>query len=163
MANDQSPTADDPEKAPVPFDVGRADSLTAQRLQELQQQWLLEIAAAPSPDEVGKLRARLLGRSGAMRDVASAIGRADPAERRDSAAHSTRRGAVSKTPLRPARPHSPPRRTAEKPGFDFSLPGRQAPRGRLHPLTQTDRGDQGHPYPPRVRGRLRPRGRARLL
>jgi phenylalanyl-tRNA synthetase alpha chain len=25
----------------------------------------------------------------------------------------------------------------EKPGFDFSLPGRPAPRGRLHPLTQT--------------------------
>ena len=149
MANDQLPTANEPEKAPAPtipapaldeaakLPASAPAPLTAQRLQELQQQWLQEIAAAPSLDEAGKLRVRLLGRSGAMRDVASAIGQADAAERRElgRAFNETRNSLEGALKTREAVFAAAP--PVEKPGFDFSLPGRQAPRGRLHPLTQT--------------------------
>ena len=133
MDNDQLPTANEPAKAPAP------PPLTAQRLQELQQQWLKEIAEALSLDEVAKLRVRLLGRSGALRDISAAVGRADPVERRElgRAFNETRNSLESALSAREAALAAAPAAAGKPAGFDFSLPGRQARRGRLHPLTQT--------------------------
>ena len=58
----------------------------------------------------GKLRVRLLGRSGAMRDISSAVGRADPIERRELGRAFNEPRSASRAPWASARTHSPPRR-----------------------------------------------------
>ncbi|MGO9428267.1 tRNA ligase subunit PheS family protein, partial [Rhodoblastus sp.] len=65
------------------------------------------------------------------------MGRAEPVERRElgRAFNETRTSLESALGDREAALAAAP--AVEKSGFDFSLPGRQPPRGRLHPLTQT--------------------------
>ena len=50
----------------------------AKQFRERQETWLREIAAAPSPDEMEKLRIRLSGRSGELRGDVLGPGRGRP-------------------------------------------------------------------------------------
>jgi phenylalanyl-tRNA synthetase alpha chain len=108
----------------------------AQRLRERQESWLREIDAA-SADEIAKLRVRLLGRSGELRGISGTLAGADPAERPELGRvfNELRQSIEKAIESREAALAAAP--AAERPGFDFSLPGRRPPRGRLHPITQT--------------------------
>jgi len=110
--------------------------LTSQGLSELKLRWLQETAAAASAEELQRLDQRIFGREGDLRAVSTALGQADPTERRSLG--------MAFNEVRQEVKNALGKRIAEfgtvqpvAAGFDFSLPGHQAPRGRLHPLTQT--------------------------
>ena len=109
-------------------------SLTRQRIAELQSAALAEIAAADSPAQAAPLRHRYLGRKGLLREASLLLGKAPSSERPElgrllNVARQEIQAALQK------RSAAAPRE--KKPEFDFTLPGRPLPRGRLHPITQT--------------------------
>jgi len=112
-----------------------SEPLTPEGIAGMQVTALAEIAAARDAAEVEALRVRYLGRKGLLRQASSLLGKAAPDDRpelgrRLNAARETIRQALAKGTSGAA----PRRRKAQ---FDFTLPGRRLPRGRLHPITQT--------------------------
>ena len=109
--------------------------LTPESLREFQIAALADVAAAASAADVESLRVRLLGRKGQMRDVFGLLAQAAPEQRPilGQLINSVRQDIETALGARTfaAAP------VVEKPGFDFSLPGRLPPRGRLHPLNET--------------------------
>jgi phenylalanyl-tRNA synthetase alpha chain len=115
----------------------------ADRLQELRDRrdaWIREIHAATSLNEVALLEQRIFSRAGELRVIsASLVSTPDPVERRDLGILFNEVREIVKNAIlrRQAELRTAPAAFWTKPDFDFTLPGRQAPRGRLHPLTQT--------------------------
>jgi phenylalanyl-tRNA synthetase alpha chain len=107
-----------------------------QGLRERQNQWLHEIEAAPL-NEIPRLRIRLLGRGGELRAISRALGGAEPEARREIGRVFNEINSAVESALKEREAELGSAPQEEKAGFDFSLPGRPAPRGRLHPLTQT--------------------------
>ena len=115
--------------------VSLPEALTPESVLLLQQSALAEVAGAASPAEVEELRVRYLGRKGALRELFAMLGRAAPEQRPalgqaiNAARQEIEKALDSKSFADAA--------AAAKPAFDFSLPGRRIPRGRLHPLNET--------------------------
>jgi phenylalanyl-tRNA synthetase alpha chain len=107
-----------------------------QGLRERQNQWLQEIEAAPL-NELPGLRIRLLGREGELRAISKALGGAEPAARRELGRVFNEINSAVERAFEEREGELGPAPQEEKTAFDFSLPGRAAPRGRLHPITQT--------------------------
>mgnify|MGYP001333540414 CR=1 FL=1 len=109
--------------------------LTPETLGEFRSAALAEAQAAATPAEVEALRARLLGRKGQVRDIFALLGQAAPEQRPllGQLLNALRQELEAALVAKPAAaPAAPPR-----PVFDFSLPGRLPPRGRLHPINET--------------------------
>jgi len=111
------------------------EPLTPDAIREFQSAAMAEIASARSAADLEALRIRLLSRKGTLREVTTLLSKVDPAQRPAlgqllNAARQEIENALG------ARTFAP-EPAEEAPPFDFSLPGRQVPRGRLHPLTQT--------------------------
>jgi len=110
------------------------EPLTPESIRALQATALAEIASAATAAELESRRVRWLGRKGLLREAGSRLAQADPALRPplgqalNSARQEIERALGSRTFAEAPQ---------EMPAFDFSLPGRPVPRGRLHPLTQT--------------------------
>ena len=112
-----------------------ADSLTAEGVAELEASALAEIAGADSPEAATALRNRYLGRKGLLRRASTLLGKAPPARRPELGRLLNEARRKIQAALESGQTAAPRRERAR--GFDFSLPGRPAPRGRLHPITQT--------------------------
>ena len=112
-----------------------AKELTLERLREMRSAALSEIAAAKSAAGVQALRVRYLGRKGLMRQATASLSKANAQLRPElgrvlNAARKEIEAALKAKSVGAAQPR-------RKPAFDFSLPGRSLPRGRIHPLTRT--------------------------
>ena len=112
-----------------------SEPLTPESIAGLQATALEAIAAAADAAEVEALRIRYLGRRGLLRQASTLLSKAAAANRPElGRLLNVARQAIQKALER--KPAAAPR--AKKPkSFDFTLPGRPMPRGRLHPITQT--------------------------
>jgi len=108
--------------------------LTPLAVEQLHADALRRIAAADRA-QAQQLRVRYLGRKGLLRQASNRIGNASPTDRPalGKAINSARNAIDSALKARVAAPEK--KRAA--PAFDFTLPGRSLPRGRLHPITLT--------------------------
>jgi len=114
-----------------------ADEITAlsqESIEGLRERALSAIAAA-SDEETERLRVAYLGRKGLLRRASALLGKAAPEDRPKlgqllNAARKEVEEALK------AKSSAAPKREARA-AFDFTLPGRALPRGRLHPITQT--------------------------
>ena len=112
------------------------DALSIEAIAGLQETALGEVTAAADAAVLESLRVRYMGRKGVFRDAASLLGKAPAADRPAlGKALNAARNAVENA-LK-GKSFAAPKKAAERAAFDFTLPGRAAPRGRLHPVTQT--------------------------
>ena len=110
-------------------------SLNPESIRALQQSALTDVAAAGDAAAVEACRVRYLGRKGLLRQAVSLLGKADPDDRPalgrllNAARRKVEEALAERTSAAPKREKAA--------AFDFTLPGRSLPRGRLHPITQT--------------------------
>ncbi len=109
------------------------NALTPASLESLKSEAVASIAAA-SCVEIEGIRVRYLGRKGLVREASALMGKAAPEDRPllGQLLNETRQAIERALKAKSAAPSA-----KKEPGFDFTLPGRTLPRGRLHPLTQT--------------------------
>ena len=114
--------------------------LTPKAVEEMQAAALAAIAAAGNA-EADQLRIQYLGRKGLLRQASSLLGKADPAHRPvlGQALNTARTTIESALEQRASAAGDGSAAQTTAPTFDFTLPGRALPRGRIHPLTQTVR------------------------
>jgi phenylalanyl-tRNA synthetase alpha chain len=109
--------------------------LSLETIQRFQEEALNEVGAAVAPEQVESIRIRLLGRKGVLRTAMTQLGRIEPDQRPAvGQALNALRLRIEEALASKPQGVAPAQR---KPAFDFSLPGRPVPRGRLHPITQT--------------------------
>ena len=113
------------------------DPLTPEGVEAMKAAALEKIAAASDSAQRETLRNHYLGRKGVLRLASTRLGKASAEDRpKLGQALNTARQALEAA-FTGAVGAAAQARTA--PEFDFSLPGAAAPRGRMHPLTQTIR------------------------
>jgi len=107
-----------------------------EKLNNLRAEATAAIAAAASAADLEQLRVRYLGRKGALAAVMDALKHAPAAEKPalGRAANELKQALTAAFQAAEAAAKSAP---AAASGFDYTLPGRQPARGRLHPITQT--------------------------
>jgi phenylalanyl-tRNA synthetase alpha chain len=108
--------------------------LSVETIQRFQEEALNEIASATA-EQIEALKVRLLGRKGALRTAMTQLGRIE-AQERPVVGQALNALRVRLEEALAAKPQGPAP-AQQKPAFDFTLPGRPAKRGRLHPITQT--------------------------
>ena len=111
------------------------DTLTSDSIAQMQKAALAEVGAAASAADAEALRVRYLGRKGLLRQAYSLMGTALEEERPALGQGLNAARQAIEQALKAKSFDAPGAET--KPMFDFTLPGRAMPRGRLHPLTQT--------------------------
>jgi phenylalanyl-tRNA synthetase alpha chain len=111
-----------------------------QDLEAIVGEALALFAAIDDPDELERVKARFLGKTGALTDLLKGLGKLPPAERpaagsRINEAKAALEAALAarREAIRVARMEAQLRAEA----FDVTLPGRGAGRGGLHPITRT--------------------------
>ena len=107
--------------------------LTPEKIRELQDRAAAEAASA-APAGLEGVRVRYLGRKGLLREMYSQLGAVAPEQRPIigqllNAARQAIEQALQALSAAPA--------ASGRPAFDFTLPGRKLPRGRLHPINDT--------------------------
>ena len=114
----------------------RIKALDRETIREIERNALAELEAAEDAQALEAVRVRYMGRKGIFRDAASLLGKADPAERPAlGKALNAARNEVEES-LK-GKSFAAPKNAEKRRAFDFTLPGRPAPRGRLHPITRT--------------------------
>jgi phenylalanyl-tRNA synthetase alpha chain len=115
---------------------------TAARLDEILREAEAAIAAASGVQELLEVRARFVGRKGAVTALLRGIGELPPAERGPAGQAANRAKARIETLARERREAlegaARARSLAER-RLDVTLPGAGAPRGGLHPVTRIER------------------------
>ena len=133
----QPPEAVSVEPAPVPTPPAESETISGvsvESMQKLTEQALAEIQTAPDAPAIEALRVKYAGRKGLLREAFTRLGQAAPEQRPalgqaiNAARQAIEQALAAKTFTAPV---------VEKPSFDFSLPGKRLPRGRLHPLNET--------------------------
>ncbi|MBU2518867.1 MAG: phenylalanine--tRNA ligase subunit alpha [Proteobacteria bacterium] len=112
-----------------------------QKLLELKDQALAQLVAAGSEAELGELRTQYLGRKGLLTGLLRKTGTL-PAEERPAfgqLANQVKQELEAALDEASAELGRQSRAKAHKPGVDVTLPGIRPRRGRLHPITQTER------------------------
>jgi phenylalanyl-tRNA synthetase alpha chain len=112
-----------------------------QELIDLKNQALAEVAAAESGEALEQLRTRYLGRKGLLTGLLRKTGTLPPGERPafGKLANQVKRELETALTQAAAKLSQKGRAVAYKPGVDVTLPGIRPRRGRLHPITQTER------------------------
>ena len=112
-----------------------------QELLELKDQALAQLAAAPDEAALTELRTRYLGRKGLLTGLLRKTGTLPPEERPafGQLANQVKQELEAALDGASAELVRQSRVKAGKPGVDVTLPGIRPRRGRLHPITQTER------------------------
>jgi phenylalanyl-tRNA synthetase alpha chain len=111
--------------------------MTVEEIRKLEQNARQEIFAADSPEELERLRVKYLGRKGALTQILRGLGRLDPELRRAIGEQANRtKEALEALLFEQIQCAHKDARAAAAISIDVTLPGRRAPRGRLHPLNQ---------------------------
>ncbi|MCB2225250.1 MAG: phenylalanine--tRNA ligase subunit alpha [Desulfarculaceae bacterium] len=112
-----------------------------QELIELKNQALAEVSDAGSEDALEQLNTRYLGRKGLLTGLLRKTGTLPPEERPafGQLANQVKNELAQAFSEAAARLSAAGRAVAWRPGVDATLPGIRPRRGRLHPITQTER------------------------
>jgi phenylalanyl-tRNA synthetase alpha chain len=111
--------------------------MTPDEVKNLETAALQAIQGAQDPEALEHLRVQYLGRKGALTGVLRSLGQLDPEVRRTVGQEANRAKVVLEIALEEAlRSLKEAARAAAATAIDVTLPGRRAPRGRLHPLNR---------------------------
>ncbi len=108
-------------------------------LERLREETLHSLSGAKTEREISDIRVRILGRKGSLTQLLKSLGTLPEAERREVGKRANEVKATLETRIEEtlARIREEERRQAlRKEWIDVTLPGRSAPWGRKHPLTQ---------------------------
>lgn len=108
-------------------------------LEEIKNTALSELADASTDDEINALSVRYLGRKGAVTQYLRNISTLPEAERPAAGKNANQVKKMLEKAVKTARERLENTSKASAEGIDVTLPGRPAPRGTLHPITQMNR------------------------
>jgi phenylalanyl-tRNA synthetase alpha chain len=111
-----------------------------EELERLQNEVVISISQASTEKEISGIRVKYLGKKGSITQVLKSLGTLPESERREAGqrANQLKESTESRIEERLSRIQERERREGlEKERIDVTLPGREIPVGRNHPLTQT--------------------------
>src|SRR4030067_646516 len=119
---------------------GERDLFVLDELERLQSEVALSISQASTEKEISEIRVKVLGKKGSLTQLLKRLGTLPEADRREIGrrANQVKGDLEAKIEEALMRIKERERRTAlEREKIDVTLPGRQVPVGKKHPITQT--------------------------
>lgn len=112
-----------------------SEKILIQELEQLQVEALVAVDAAEQKEGLEPIRTKYLGRKSRLAQIMKSLGSLDSSERGAVGQRANQFKRTIESSLVHRR--SALQGVAEGPALDTSLPGREIPSGRLHPITQT--------------------------